>query len=750
MRSEKLAICCGCAIVAAGAVAQPVVHEVLPPAGAESVRLNGISGDGGVASGFTSGGLASNRPVRWTLATGAVNLGLPPSATAAFCTEISRDATTLVGAMQVGGSQLGFRWTAGSGFETLPLGLATSSIAYAVNADGSVIAGALEEGFELPACRWVDGVLQPIGFNPLTNYANPRGISDDGAVIVGESGLTPFRWTPLGGFESLPVPVSQTPGAEYTGATVYGVSADGTILGGMITGITFTAPVGPHPFLPWRYTDDDGYTLQSFDNDAPSAVRGISADGRVMYGAARFDGLLPLHAVLWSGSGPAARLDEQLAALGADLTGWEFESVEDVAANGTALIGWGRRFGVQRAFVVTGLPCLTLISIAQQPLPDVANSGETVSFTVAAADPSDASYQWYRGADALSDGPTPGGAIISGATEPTLKLIGVSRADRGMYRCLVGNTCSFVNSQDAELIVDPGCGETTETLDVGATCLGFGQNCGNYSTFVRETCGTMRLRYNAASGHCSDVGLYVYVDGLLYETIPSVAPGASSAEIELTSLPPGPLTIDLEGFGVVGGCNIGTLAAWGGTVDITTCTDTPTLLTQPYPNLPICRWAESNLFISATGGASTKLWQVEDPSAPGTWIDLADGGNFPTTSGFAFSARGQNSTALYFTPSLEFREAFASGVANFRCVVINPCGSITSDVSRVSLCVADQNCDGVVDDLDFQIFSVQYDLLDCSDPGMFMGCPSDLNLDGVVDDLDFQAFVLAYNEVLCP
>lgn len=740
----------GLAASATMCLGQPVVHEVLPPAGADTVRLNGISGDGSIASGFTIGGFPTNRPVRWTLATGALNLGLPPGATEAFLIDISRDGTTAAGTMQVGGLPRAFKWTAGSGFEALPLGTATSSSASAVNADGSVIAGTLDAAGTFPACRWVGGVLQPIGFDPLTNYANPYGISDDGNVIAGDSGSAPFRWTPLGGFEMLPIPTAQTPGIVYFGATASGVSADGTILGGIITGITYTAPVGSQPFLPWRFTDADGSTLQSSDNDQPVVVRGISADGRVMYGSSRFDGLLPVRAALWSGSAPAARLDEQLAALGADLTGWEFESVEDVAIDGTTLIGWGRRFGVQRAFVVTGLPCLTLISIAQQPLSDVANSGETVSFTVAAADPTDASYQWYRGADALSDGPTPGGATISGATGPTLKLIGVSRADRGMYRCLVGNTCSFQTSQSAELTVDPGCGETTETIDVGATCLGFGQSCGNYSTFVRETCGTMRLRYNAAPGHCSDVGLYVYVDGLLYETIPPVAPGASSAEIELTSLPPGPLTIDLEGFGVVGGCNVGSLTAWGGTVDVTTCTQTPTIPTQPYPNLPICRWGESGLFIDATGGASTELWQVEDPSAPGTWIDLADGGNFPTTSGFAFSASGQNSTVLRLTPSLEFREAFASGVANFRCVVVNPCGSITSDVSRLSLCVADHTCDGVVDDLDFQIFARQYDLVDCADPGMLMGCPSDLNLDGVVDDLDFQAFVLAYNEVLCP
>ncbi|HEX8877967.1 MAG TPA: FG-GAP-like repeat-containing protein [Phycisphaerales bacterium] len=64
-------------------------------------------------------------------------------------------------------------------------------------------------------------------------------------------------------------------------------------------------------------------------------------------------------------------------------------------------------------------------------------------------------------------------------------------------------------------------------------------------------------------------------------------------------------------------------------------------------------------------------------------------------------------------------------------------------------CVGDLNADGLVDDLDFQIFALAYNILDCADPGMPAGCPSDLNNDAVVDDADFQVFVVAYNAVLC-
>jgi hypothetical protein len=65
-------------------------------------------------------------------------------------------------------------------------------------------------------------------------------------------------------------------------------------------------------------------------------------------------------------------------------------------------------------------------------------------------------------------------------------------------------------------------------------------------------------------------------------------------------------------------------------------------------------------------------------------------------------------------------------------------------------CPQDLNEDTFVDDLDFQIFVLAYNILDCADPGMPVDCPSDMNLDDVVDDRDFQIFVIGYNAVLCP
>lgn len=67
-----------------------------------------------------------------------------------------------------------------------------------------------------------------------------------------------------------------------------------------------------------------------------------------------------------------------------------------------------------------------------------------------------------------------------------------------------------------------------------------------------------------------------------------------------------------------------------------------------------------------------------------------------------------------------------------------------------SACPADFNNDTVVDDADFLIFALAYNILDCADPSMPVGCPADLNADSFVDDTDFLAFAAAYNELLCP
>ncbi len=77
------------------------------------------------------------------------------------------------------------------------------------------------------------------------------------------------------------------------------------------------------------------------------------------------------------------------------------------------------------------------------------------------------------------------------------------------------------------------------------------------------------------------------------------------------------------------------------------------------------------------------------------------------------------------------------------------------DVTLRLTCKADFNADGLVDDTDFQYFTVAYDELVCpsspnpSFPNQPDPCPADLNADDVVNDDDFVLFAAAYNQILC-
>jgi uncharacterized membrane protein len=84
------------------------------------------------------------------------------------------------------------------------------------------------------------------------------------------------------------------------------------------------------------------------------------------------------------------------------------------------------------------------------------------------------------------------------------------------------------------------------------------------------------------------------------------------------------------------------------------------------------------------------------------------------------------------------------------CEATNACSTVASTPAQVTICRADFNNDGNVDDADFGTFAVSYDVLDCFDPQMVLGCRADINGDFVVDDLDFSLFAVAYDTLVCP
>lgn len=72
-------------------------------------------------------------------------------------------------------------------------------------------------------------------------------------------------------------------------------------------------------------------------------------------------------------------------------------------------------------------------------------------------------------------------------------------------------------------------------------------------------------------------------------------------------------------------------------------------------------------------------------------------------------------------------------------------GTLAVNFQPGSLCPADFDGSGIVDDTDFVIFAMAYNDYFCD-----ADCPEDLTGDGIVDDTDFVIFAQAYNLYFCP
>lgn len=157
-------------------------------------------------------------------------------------------------------------------------------------------------------------------------------------------------------------------------------------------------------------------------------------------------------------------------------------------------------------------------------------------------------------------------------------------------------------------------------------------------------------------------------------------------------------------------------------------------------------------------------WEISSvtPVLPGTsrvaWGMFDEAGEFAV---MAVSDASDRSARSFSTPAGDHNHDQAygfegAGLYDVTFVVWDASGKfVDSDPVTIrfragTACPADLNADGFVEDADFVLFAVAYNLLDCADPAMSFACPSDLNADGYVDDADFVLFAQAYNALLCP
>ncbi len=220
----------------------------------------GVSGDGSVVVGHVQTVLGPNptlgRAFRWNASGGMQDLGLT-STTHIYseATAVSRDGTTIVGHSQSsGGRSDAFVWRESTGMLVLPpLATTGSSIADAVNFDGSIIAGI--SGTQGSAALWVNGQPIDLGIPPGWNSARARGLSDNGTVVAvtlsSATGLTAGVWTSQDGWEVLSEYLARQGVSVPAGWSLYSctaVSADGlTFAGDAFSGTAFQGFVATIP-----------------------------------------------------------------------------------------------------------------------------------------------------------------------------------------------------------------------------------------------------------------------------------------------------------------------------------------------------------------------------------------------------------------------------------------------------------------------------------------------------------------------
>lgn len=315
--------------------------------GAFSSKALAVSADGLVVVGSSSSSLGTEA-FRWSLADGLMGLGdLAGGDFLSEANDVSADGSVIVGAGWSTSGPEGFRWVAGggmSGLGDLPGGT-FNSLGQGVSADGSVVVGtsSSSQGTNAEAFRWsqADGI-SGLGSLPGPVFeSSASDISGDGTVIVGTSissngSLLAYRWTEADGM----VAIDTSPNAGDTPSTARAISTDGSTI------------VGWRNNQAYRWTSGDGIVaLDQLPGGGPgntSLAWGVSGDGSVVVGnstlvyqtsPSSFD--IEHHAFIWDQVNGIQALQDVLAGLGLDLTGWTLTEATGISDDGLTIVGTG-------------------------------------------------------------------------------------------------------------------------------------------------------------------------------------------------------------------------------------------------------------------------------------------------------------------------------------------------------------------------------------------------------------------------
>jgi len=330
------------AMMATGAAAKPHSFIVIGDDGSPTEAV-AVSADGSVVVGsyHTPDG---QRAFLWTQSGGRVPLDQPTDLAWSWATDVSASGDYVSG---YGGSSFGtrdgwegIRWQVGGDFDRIAVP-GSAVWAAGISGDGLTIAGTVQG---VPAAdlaeafRWTpSGGVQNLGtlYDDLSwHQSNARGISNDGATIIGDSQGSDgtnfyadgYRWTEADNMTGL--------GGAFSANAV---SRDGQVVVGAIN--------TNEGFRAYRWTQADGFDpLGTLGPNQTSAALGVSGDGRRVVGYVEDQGTDLRTAFVWD-EGKGMRLLQDVLVnefgFGNELDGWTLTKVYAVSDDGSTLVGRG-------------------------------------------------------------------------------------------------------------------------------------------------------------------------------------------------------------------------------------------------------------------------------------------------------------------------------------------------------------------------------------------------------------------------
>jgi len=322
------------------------IQQIPRTTGVSICYMDTISGDGRSFVGL----VLPKQLARWSTWAGYELLGSPWSVESNNVQISNRDSSVIVG---YGGTHISNNWYRNDGYKWTPAGGVSlldlqgpqpynmqGTLIQAISDDGTTTAGWLRpeddptSTMNLPFRR-VGSTLQMLPVS-ASSWGRARALSRDGQVTVGEMTtlLLPRaqRWLPNGTRQDLGV----LPGHDSSSAQC--TNGDGSVVFGQ-------SWLGSGSRRGFRWTQAEGMTeVVSLPGETRSEVGSVSADGSLAVGGSS-NGVL----TLWFNPATPINFMSHLQSLGANVTGWTFNSAK-MSANGSIFIGRGTYNGADSYF----------------------------------------------------------------------------------------------------------------------------------------------------------------------------------------------------------------------------------------------------------------------------------------------------------------------------------------------------------------------------------------------------------------